>query len=197
MADETKLGVEIEANVTGDAETKALADAVSSVNEAIKQLAKDATTLGTQMDRVEQRVAGVGKTSKATAAAVGVATKALQEQAKAAQEVYKVMDKRAVGGSLFGQTAPQVPAASAFKTTDNRAVSQQELAAVTALSEREAEISKSLQAQLDSRRKAVELARQLRTATPMNKQTGTGAGSAEEVAQRFQSSGFLAAQHDH
>ena len=194
MADETKLGVEIEANVTGDAETKALADAVSSVNEAIKQLAKDATTLGTQMDRVEQRVAGVGKTSKATAAAVGVATKALQEQAKAAQEVYKVMDKRAVGGSLFGQTAPQVPAASAFKTTDNRAVSQQELAAVTALSEREAEISKSLQAQLDSRRKAVELARQLRTATPMNKQTGTGAGSAEEVAQRFQSSGFLAAQ---
>lgn len=193
MADETKLGVEIEANVTGDAETKALADAVSSVNEAIKQLAKDATTLGTQMDRVEQRVAGVGKTSKATAAAVGVATKALQEQAKAAEAAFNVMDKRAVGGSLFGQTAPKV-STSAFTTTDNRAVSQEQLQTVTALSAREAEISKALQAQLDSRRKAVDLARQLRTAQQMPKQTGTGAGSAEEVAQRFQSSGFLAAQ---
>jgi TP901 family phage tail tape measure protein len=67
MSDDTTLGVGIEANVSGTQETKALADAVESVGDALRVLVSNAKSAVAATDRVASSLAGTSGNAKSAA----------------------------------------------------------------------------------------------------------------------------------
>lgn len=82
MSEETKLVAEIDAQVSGDADAKALADALSTVGEALNNLVTDAKKAAAVMSKVEKGVTGVSSQAKKAQGDVNNLNKSLQETAK-------------------------------------------------------------------------------------------------------------------
>lgn len=82
MAEETKLVAEIDAQVSGDADAKALADALATVGEALNNLVTDAKKASSVLSKVEKGVTGVSSQAKKAQGDVNNLNKSLQETAK-------------------------------------------------------------------------------------------------------------------
>lgn len=187
MADDTTLPVSIDAKVTGEAATKALASSVAALGDSLQQLAKDAQSAAKAGERIEKTIVGVGKGASA-------ATSQIQNLNKASESLFKINDKRSSGG-LAGLAADNAAALQSTKQIgvalkDNRAASKNIAVDAKTASDIERGISSELRTQLNSRREAVRLAREFRTNDKLQTPTGIGPGSAEAVAARMAAAGF-------
>jgi TP901 family phage tail tape measure protein len=87
MADRENLEVGISANVDGDAETRRLADAVSSVSDALREISSIARTAATSTDRVERSLSGAQRAARSGTAAVNAQAEAYRRLGQAQQGV--------------------------------------------------------------------------------------------------------------
>lgn len=77
MAEETKLVAEIDAQVSGQQDAKALADALATVGEALNNLVTDARAAANVFSKVEQNVSGVSKQAQSAQKSVDNLNKSL------------------------------------------------------------------------------------------------------------------------
>lgn len=85
MADRENLEVGINAKVDGDAETRKLADAVSSVNDALADIISTAKAASTATDRVERSLSGAQKSARAASSGMADLAKGLDKNAEASR----------------------------------------------------------------------------------------------------------------
>lgn len=126
MADETDLKVGIEADVSGQADTKALADAVALVGDALSELVTTAKAATRGLSRVEQDLAGIktqatqsAKGTQELASALGqsndasrTASQYARDHADALGEVYFQTSKGATEFARAASTKLQDAAAT-------------------------------------------------------------------------------------
>lgn len=104
MADRENLSVGINADVSGDAETRRLADAVGSVSDALREISSIAKSAATATDRVERSLSGAQKAARAGAAAIN-------DQAQAYAKLNKVQNSIGVSRPNDNIAQPHSPAA--------------------------------------------------------------------------------------
>lgn len=205
MADDTRLEVDIEANVGGSADAKQLADAIESISSALGDLAGQAKSAQRVTDNVARSLAGA-----TTEANNGV--KGLKALADSYKEVASAQKSVADGSKKVTAGDFRTPTTNSGNLANpNRIVSStvgnlstkasRESADATAYAAEQVlkyqnQVNAAIQQEIKIRREAVAAARDQRLAAQNNAQleTGTGSGSAKAVADRFQASGFLDAQ---
>lgn len=85
MSSEADLEFNVSANVTGTAQTNALATAVAAVGDALRGLAKDVTAAVAATDKIEKNIAGLSAAAKTDTAAVKGLSAAYKELATTAK----------------------------------------------------------------------------------------------------------------
>lgn len=102
MADRENLEVGINANVNGDADTRKLADAVSSVSDALREIASIAKSAATATDKVERSLSGAQRAARAGASAIN-------EQAEAYQRLNRIQSSLGVTRPSDNVAQPHSP----------------------------------------------------------------------------------------
>ena len=183
MSESERLDIQIEANVGGIKDAENLANAVSSINEALQALLPTVKQTASSFDKIERGAAKYSKKAAEVAKESQTASQALKEQAEAAKAVGSafdnIVDRRGIGGNQFTKQLADAKALTAelekqrkqsFVTKDKRAGStvtaenQAEKAILETARQRtltQDQINAKRKAEIDSLKRTIEAEKQL------------------------------------
>lgn len=179
MAENIDLSVGIEADVNGTAETKALADTVAAIGDALRGLVADAKSAASAMNRTEKSLAGVGTGARQAVKDVKDLNTELRK-VNSATPTLNSQNRIPVGLSTGDASSRSI----GVVTKQQREALEATNAARTRANQLEAQQLALLQAQLKSRRDAVQFARNSRIGPTGSAQVGGSFLSPEFAAKQ-------------